>query len=263
MSDLNITLIQADMVWEDKTANLRAFDEKLDQVPPSADIIILPEMFTTGFTMNAAPLAEKPGAETLEWMREKAAAGKVHLVGSFIVQTEQGYVNRLHWVKPDKSFEIYDKRHLFRMAGEHNIYVPGTKKRIVTVKGWKIAPFICYDLRFPVWSRVRNLEADLLIYIANWPERRVSHWNLLLQARAVENQTYVAGVNRVGRDGLDINYTGMSAVYDPLGRAVAGPHDNSEGVINATLNRAEMERYRTKFPAWKDADSFSIEERYE
>ncbi len=263
MQDLTLTLLQTPLVWENKKANLIAFDKKLDMAPDSADIIILPEMFTTGFTMNAAPLAEAPQGPTLEWMRQKAREKQADICGSFIVRQKNRYYNRLHWVHPDGSFEIYDKRHLFRMAGEHKIYASGTKKLCVTVKGWKIVPFICYDLRFPVWSRVRNTDADVLIYIANWPERRVSHWSLLLQARAVENQVYVAGVNRVGSDGLDIAYTGMSAVLDPLGRPLAGPYKDEDKIITVTLNHAGQQRYRTKFPAWKDADSFTIETHYE
>ena len=262
MPDLNLCLVQSDLLWEDIEANLVAFDKKLDKVSDEADIIILPEMFSTGFTMRAAPLAEKPGGPTLRWMREQAAAKRADMAGSFIVEDNGRYLNRLHWVKPDGKVFIYDKRHLFRMAGEHKIYSGGRERVIIEKKGWKIMPFICYDLRFPVWSRLREKEADVLIYIANWPERRSSHWRLLLQARAVENQAYVAGVNRCGRDGLEIDYRGESAVFDPLGRALTEAAENEERLLYATLSRARQERYREKFPVWKDADIFEIKETH-
>ncbi len=258
MPDLNLCLVQGDLLWEDIEANLIAFDKKLDKVSEESDIIILPEMFTTGFTMNAAALAEEPDGRTLEWMRGRARKNRADIVGSFITVDGGRFYNRLHWVTPGGKVFIYDKRHLFRMAGEHKIYSGGHQKLIVEKNGWKIAPFICYDLRFPVWSRVREKEADMLLYIANWPERRASHWRLLLRARAVENQAYVAGVNRGGTDGLGIAYRGESAVFDPLGKALTATADEGEALLYARLSRAAQERYREKFPVWKDADNFKI-----
>ena len=258
MQDLTVTLIQSELYWEDPEKNRDMFSDKIDNIKEKTDLIVLPEMFTTGFTMNAAKYAEKEEGRTLLWMRDKAAAKNADVIGSIIAEEHNKYFNRLYWVKSDGNYEKYDKRHLFRMAGEHKIYSSGTKKIIQEVKGWKILPLICYDLRFPVWSRAPRKEYDLLIYVANWPERRSSHWRLLLKARAVENQSYAVGVNRVGKDGLDIYYKGESAVIDPLGNIIMQDADN-EFVHTEKLSWDSLQEYRSKFPAWMDSDTFKVD----
>ncbi|KAA3610221.1 MAG: amidohydrolase [Calditrichaeota bacterium] len=258
MQDLKVTIIQSDLVWENPEQNLASFSEKIDAIKEETDLIVLPEMFTTAFTMNAKDLAETDNGQTLQWMINKAKDKKTDLIGSLIIKEDNSYFNRLYWVKSDGKFEHYDKRHLFRMAGEHNIYSPGKNKIINTTKGWRILPLICYDLRFPVWSRGKN-DFDLIVFIANWPERRSSHWRLLLKARAVENQAYAIGVNRVGKDGLDIEYRGDSAVIDPLGK-VLKQESHIEFIHTETLPWKKLDDYRNKFPVWKDADSFKIDE---
>ncbi len=258
MQDLTVTLIQSDLVWENPQKNLESFSVKIDAIDKATDLIVLPEMFTTAFTMNAKNLAEMDRGRTLEWMINKAKAKNADLIGSLIIKENNKYFNRLYWVKSDGNFVFYDKRHLFRMAGEHKIYSPGNKKIIVSLNGWKILPLICYDLRFPVWARGPKQDFDLILFIANWPERRSSHWRLLLKARAVENQSYAIGVNRVGKDGLDIAYQGDSAIIDPLGTVIMqGAH--KEFVHTETLSWEKLNNYRTKFPVWKDADTFKID----
>ncbi len=257
MQDLKVTIIQSDLFWESPEKNLNAFSEKIDTIDESTDLIVLPEMFTTAFTMNAQKLAETDKGRALEWMISKAKDKHADLIGSLIIKEEESYFNRLYWVKSDGKIEFYDKRHLFRMAGEHKIYSAGKNKLISTIKGWRILPLVCYDLRFPVWSRGQN-DFDMIIYIANWPGRRSSHWRLLLKARAVENQAYVIGVNRIGSDGLAIKYRGDSAIIDPLGNIIKqGAH--KEFIHTETLSFKKLDEYRNKFPVWKDSDTFKIE----
>jgi omega-amidase len=256
MQDLKVTIIQSDLVWEDIESNLNNFSEKLDQIANDTDLIILPEMFTTAFTMNAEKLAETDNGRTLKWMIDKAKAKDADLIGSVIIGEDTKYYNRLYWVKPDGTFFKYDKRHLFRMAGEHNIYSPGWQKIVSKIKGWRVFPLVCYDLRFPVWSR--GSDYDVIVYVANWPEKRSSHWRLLLQARAIENQAYVIGVNRVGTDGLNINYRGDSSIINPLGKIIKEGSE-VEFIHTEALSWDRLERYREKFPVWMDADVFKIE----
>jgi len=258
MQDLIVTIIQSDLFWEDPDKNLTMFSDKIDSIREKTDLIVLPEMFTTGFTMNAEQHAENENGSALLWMIDKAAAKNADVIGSIIAKDNNQYFNRLYWVHSNGNYQKYDKRHLFRMAGEHKIYSPGDKKIIQEVKGWKILPLICYDLRFPVWSRAAKRDYDLAIYVANWPERRSSHWRLLLKARAVENQAYVVGVNRVGRDGLDIEYRGDSAVIDPLGNIIMQDADR-EFIHTEKLSREKLEKYRDKFPVWMDSDSFKVD----
>jgi predicted amidohydrolase len=259
MQDLKVSIIQADLIWEDREANLKAFAKKIDQIEESTDLIILPEMFTTAFTMNAKELAEPDQGETFDWMINKARDKNADLIGSIITKDNNAFYNRLYWVKSDGSFLKYDKRHLFRMAGEHNIYSAGNKKSVGTIKNWSVLPLVCYDLRFPVWSRNVNQEYDLIIYIANWPARRSTHWRSLLQARAIENQAYAIGVNRVGTDGFDITYRGDSAIIDPLGTIIK-QGANTEFVHTEELSYKKLQDYRQKFPVWMDADSFKMRE---
>jgi predicted amidohydrolase len=258
MQDLKITIIQTKLFWENPEKNLTMLGEKIDAITEETDLIILPEMFTTGFTMNAASFAEKEKGSTLLWMIDKAVAKNADVIGSIIAEEHNKYFNRLYWVKSSGNYVKYDKRHLFRMAGEHKIYSSGRKKIIQEIKGWKILPLICYDLRFPVWSRAPKYDYDVLVYVANWPERRSSHWRLLLKARAVENQAYVIGVNRVGKDGMDISYKGESAIIDPLGNIIMQEAEK-EFVHMEKLSWEKLHKYRTKFPVWMDSDTFKVE----
>ena len=264
--NLTISLIQTELHWENKEKNLQHFDEKIDAIGIT-DLILLPEMFNTGFSMNSAALYESLEGRTLEWMRKKAAEKSAVVSGSLIIKEDGKYYNRLIWMRADGSFEKYDKKHLFRMAMEHNSFSPGDKRLIVDHKGWKIFPQICYDLRFPVYSRNRyridgdqiEAEYDLSFYIANWPASRVNAWSTLLKSRAIENQSYVIGVNRNGEDGNGISYNGQSAVVDAKGNCIAEARE-SEGIITTTLDKEELKNYREKFPVGMDRDEFRLAE---
>lgn len=272
MSTLNITTIQTDLKWEDRSANLAMFEEKIDGIKGRPEIVVLPEMFSTGFSMRPQVLAETMEGETLQWMKRLAGRKKIILTGSLIIAekgtVETNYYNRLIWMLPNGEYGIYDKRHRFAFAGEDEQYTAGSKRLIASVKGWKINLQVCYDLRFPVWSRQAppNLaegpegpEYDLLIYVANWPERRSHAWKTLLQARAIENQCYVVGVNRVGNDGNQVHHCGDSMVIDPLGEILYHKHEE-EDISTITLDKAHLDAVRARFPFWKDADGFRIEE---
>jgi predicted amidohydrolase len=261
MENLHLTLIQSSLHWENPVANLAMFEEKIWQIKESTDLIVLPEMFTTGFTMNAAALAEPMNLTTFKWLKQQAAQTGAVVTGSYIVKEKEQFYNRLIWMRPDGSFEVYDKRHLFRMAEEHQIYSAGNKKIIPVLKGWRICPLICYDLRFPVWSRNtangQEMAYDCLIYVANWPQARSHAWSTLLQARAIENLSYVVGANRVGADGKDIPYSGNSAVINPKGEVLFHEAEK-ECIQSVILDAAELTAFREKFPAYLDADSFEI-----
>lgn len=264
MQDLTITLLQSPLHWEDATANRAMFEEKIWQAGKT-DVIILPEMFTTGFSMEPARLAEPMNFHTTKWMHQMAVQTGALVLGSFIAREGDAYFNRLVWMEPDGSLKTYDKRHLFRMAEEHKAYEAGAAKLIGNWKGWKICPLVCYDLRFPVWSRNRydqgigQLDYDLLIYVANWPMARAVAWQTLLQARAIENHCYTAGVNRIGADGKGIVYGGDSAVCGPRGERLAWLEDREE-TLTITLSRNELNEHREKFPAWLDGDRFRLED---
>lgn len=266
MQDLSVTIIQTDLFWENSIANLANLEEKMAQISLPTDLIILPEMFTTGFTMNAKAMAEPMNFTTFKWLKQQAKRTQAVITGSFIIKERDYFFNRLIWMRPDGSFETYDKRHLFRMGEEDKTFTAGTNRLIVELKGWRICPLICYDLRFPVWSRNRysntenrisNIEYDLLIYIANWPSVRSRVWDTLLQARAIENQSYCIGVNRVGKDGMGLAYSGNSALIDFKGNQVFYQKD-SEVIHNQILSKKELEDFRIKFPAYLDADEFEI-----
>src|SRR6056297_1364249 len=216
MSNLHLTLVQEDLIWEEPDKNLQLFTKKLKELHAKTDLVVLPEMFTTGFSMSPEKCAEEWPGKTLNWMKEESAKGNFALCGSIMAKADAGYYNRFVWVDPDGNVEYYDKRHLFQMGGEHEIYQAGKDLLTINYKGWRIAPFICYDLRFPVWSRNRN-NYDLAIYVANWPAVRHQVWEKLLLARAIENQCYVAGVNRVGTDGRELKYSGNSYMINPRG----------------------------------------------
>ena len=262
MSNLKVTLIQSGLHWEDKAANLSMLEEKISGVKEPTHVVILPEMFSTGFSMNPGQLAENMEGNTIAWMKEISRKNKIILTGSMIAEQDGNYYNRMVWMLPNGQYGTYDKRHLFAFAGEDNHYTSGSKRLIASVNGWKVHLLVCYDLRFPVWARQQfdesgNFEYDVLVYVANWPERRNTAWKSLLQARAIENQCYVIGVNRVGKDGNDIYYSGDSMVIDPLGEIIyQKAHD--EDVATLTLDREHLENIREKFPFWKDADQFDI-----
>ncbi|KAA9356281.1 amidohydrolase [Larkinella humicola] len=254
---LHLTLLQTSLHWENPTANRAMLEEKIFALPEKTDLIVLPEMFTTGFSMNAKALAEPMNLTTFRWLKQMAAQTDAVVTGSYIVQEQGQFYNRLIWMEPDGSFDVYDKRHLFRMAGEEQTYAGGTKRLVKSWRGWNICPLICYDLRFPVWSRNAGLEYDLLLYVANWPAARSTAWNALLQARAIENLAYVAGVNRVGEDGNGHAYAGDSSLIDPKGE-VLFRQNQTEIVFQTTLSLDELSAYRERFPANRDADDFRI-----
>jgi len=257
MTDITITLIQSDLDWENKETNLSNFQDKISQIQQTTDVIILPEMFNTGFTMDAATHAEKMDGPTMTWMAKQADGSNAVIVGSLIIEENRNYYNRLVWMYPGGMFHTYDKRHLFAMAGEHEHYTPGEGRLIIEYKGWRICPLICYDLRFPVWSR-NNDEYDLLIYIANWPEKRAHDWLTLLSARAIENQTYVVGVNRVGKDKNDLTYNGDSCVIDPGWNKTMFHCEKDEVTHTITLSAPHLKEVREKLPFLVDSDDFKI-----
>jgi omega-amidase len=262
MSKLTFTLIQTGLHWEDKKANLAMFEKKINSITAKTQVVVLPEMFTTGFSMRAAQLAENMDGQTVQWMEKLAAAKKIVLAGSAIIEEGGNYYNRLIWMLPNGDKGWYDKRHLFAYGEEDRHYTSGSQRLIASVNGWKINLLVCYDLRFPVWARQqfnkeKDFEYDVIVYIANWPERRSAAWKALLQARAIENQCYVIGVNRVGTDGNEIYYSGDSLAIDPLGE-ILYHKEHEEDVFSITLDKEHLQRVRERFPFWKDADSFQI-----
>jgi omega-amidase len=269
MSNLRISLIQTAIHWEDKTANLEMLQKKIMGIPDKTELIVLPEMFSTGFSMKKEVLAENMEGPTITWMRKMASLKSAILTGSFIAKedTDSGtkYYNRLIWMLPTGDYGSYDKRHLFAYGKEDQHYSAGEKRLISSVNGWKVNLQICYDLRFPVWLRQSRSqgppvrpEYDLLIVVANWPSARSLAWKTLLQARAIENQCYVIGVNRTGIDGVGLQYGGESMVAGPLGEPIRllGP---DEEIFSHELDREKLEEVRSKFPFWRDADSFFIQ----
>lgn len=258
MSELRITLVQADLHWEDPVANRQMLEELLVDVTGS-DLIVLPEMFSTGFTMNAQALAEPmERSETVAWMREQASRTQAVITGSIVILDDGVCYNRMIWATPQGELRWYDKRHLFRMAGEHERYGMGRERVIVELNGFKILLSVCYDLRFPVWSRNVGNEYDLMLCVANWPSARRIPWRTLLQARAIENQCYVIGVNRVGEDGKGLHYSGDSMLVDYLGEPLIDDEREISFVRTGVIGRESLEAFRAKFPAWMDADRFTI-----
>jgi omega-amidase len=254
---MKISIIQPDLAWEDKSRNLKNLGELISPLYNKSNIVVLPEMFNTGFSMNPEQLSESPGAETFIWMKNIAQKGNFGLCGSYMVKENMQFFNRWVFVTPEKESWYYDKRHLFSMAGEDKFFSPGKTRLIFSFRGLRISPYICYDLRFPVWSRNRN-DYDLIIYAANWPESRISVWNTLLKARAIENQCYVAGANRIGTDGKGIKYCGDSMIINPRGGIVASANPNEESSITGEISLTELSDFRIKFPILKDADNFTI-----
>jgi len=260
MPTLSFTLLQSLLHWEDKAANLAMFEKKIMGIKERTEIVVLPEMFSTGFSMQPKKLAEEMNGETVSWMKRVAATKKIILTGSVIITEGGHFYNRMLWVLPDGNLGYYDKRHRFAFAGEDKEYTAGHKRLIAQVKGWKINLQVCYDLRFPVWARQESKEApeyDVLLYVANWPERRSHAWKSLLTARAIENQCYVIGVNRVGEDGNGIYHSGDSMVLDALGNTLYHKKDE-EDIHTIVLEKESLQQVRDKFPFWKDADNFRI-----
>lgn len=261
---LKITLIQSKLHWEDAKANRAMFSEKFQQIKQATDVIILPEMFPTGFSMNAEKLAEPNDGDTLQWLRSEAKKHGTAITGSAIIfdlpadkAGNRKFYNRLFFVFPDGSYKQYDKRHTFTLARENETYASGTEKLVLEYKGWKICPLICYDLRFPVWAR-NTEDYDLLIFIANWPKARVYAWDSLLKARAIENMAYCAGVNRVGLDGNGHEYNGHSAVYDVLGKQISQTNFEDEFTETLVLEKDHIETNRKKLQFLKDRDGFTL-----
>lgn len=262
MNPLTISIIQTELFWEDVAKNLEYLEEKINSINQKTEVVILPEMFTTGFSMHPQGLAETMDGTAVQWMKRICAQKKIILTGSLMIESDGKYFNRLIWMLPNGQMAFYDKRHLFSFAGEHEHYQAGKKKLLASVNGWKINLQICYDLRFPVWARQPNdpaMHYDILINVANWPEQRDKAWNALLQARAIENQCVVVGVNRVGTDGNGHQYSGNSSLISPLGEIIYRKK-NVEDIFTFTLHKEDLQKVRTQFPFLNDADQFRIEE---
>ncbi len=255
---LTVGLVQTTLFWEDVTANLALLEEKTAALPPRTDVIVLPEMFPTGFSMEPDRVAEGMNLQITRWLQHLAARTGALVIGSFAAKEEGRYFNRLLAVRPDKAYHQYDKRHLFRMGGETDVYTAGLERIVLEWKGWRICPLICYDLRFPVWSRnVPDNPYDLLVYVANWPAARGDAWETLLKGRAIENQSYVVGVNRIGKDGTGTAYDGRSAALNFLGEPLASLKD-ADTIGVAELSKTRLTTFREQFPAYLDADRFQL-----
>lgn len=264
-NELHIVGIQADLVWENPEENLAFFEEKINHLSKETDLVVLPEMFTTGFTMHPENVAENMNGNAVSWMIKMASKHQIAITGSLVIeepfdcaQVDKKYYNRLVFVHPSGKIETYNKRHSFTLAGEDKVYTSGNKRLIIDYKGWKICPLICYDLRFPVWAR--NIENyDLLIYMANWPVKRIKAWDTLLKARAIENMSYVIGVNRTGKDGNNYEYSGNSLLVDYLGEKLSNLSKNEVGIIEATLLKSDQDKTKNKLGFLNDMDSFFID----
>lgn len=257
---ITFSLIQTDLFWEDKGANLDMLEKKINSITVGTHVIVLPEMFPTGYTMNSAAMAETMNGRVFNWMKQISSSRNAVITGSVIVKENGKYFNRLIWMLPNGDFGIYDKRHLFGFAGEHNFYWPGNKKLIASLNGWKINLQVCYDLRFPVWSRQpvnEEEQYDIYINVASWPDKRRNAWKTLLIARAIENQVFVVGVNRVGTDGNGHHYAGDSMIVDPLGE-VLYIKEETEDIFTYTFEKRTVSNIRSHFPFLRDADGFQI-----
>lgn len=254
---LNVALIQSDLIWENPEENRNHFESKIEAISEAVDLIILPEMFTSGFTMNAEAVAETMDGKTLNWLKHLASKNNTAITGSLVISENNNFYNRLVFVHPNGKIDTYDKRHTFTLAGEHKIYTAGESKSIINYNGWKICPLICYDLRFPVWAR-NTEDYDVLLYVANWPKPRINAWDALLKARAIENMSYCIGVNRVGLDATGHEYPGHSACYDVLGEKVISFEPNETNVKLITLEKSPIDKYRNKLNFLNDRDDFAI-----
>jgi omega-amidase len=253
---MRVALIQSVIIWEDPQANRTYFETEINTISEAIDLIVLPEMFSTGFTMNPSAIAETMQGETVSWMQSLAKAKNVAITGSVVIEESANYYNRMLFVFPSGEIQHYDKRHLFTLAGEDKVYTKGTQKLIIDYLGWKICPFICYDLRFPVFSRNTD-DYDLLIYVASWPKVRINAWDTLIKARAIENMSYAIGVNRVGEDNNGYQYTGHSQLVDYLGEYLIEPTE-AKGILIAILDKSKMLEVRKNLPFLSDKDVFEI-----
>lgn len=262
MKNLNLAYIQADLVWEDKTSNLHRFGQLLEQVQPGTDLILMPETFTTAFPVDPKRFAEKEDGPTMQWLREQAQAKQAVIATTFPIEKDGHYYNSLVWMRPDGTYELYFKRHTFTMGGEDKLVDRGDKQLIVELNGWRIRPMVCYDIRFPVWARNRyadgQYEYDLAFYLANFPDSRMVVWNTLLVARAIENQAYWMGVNRIGEDANGLHYSGESQVINARGEVISKAEPYQEAVLHCTLDYEKLVRFRQKFPLGPDWDQFNI-----
>lgn len=252
---INVALVQSPLVWENPQRNRENLEKIILSISSEVDVIVLPEMFTTGFTMTPSNIAKEEGGKTVKWMQDMASKKNAAVIGSIVFEEGGHYYNRLWFVEPNNKISSYNKRHTFTLAGEDKVYTAGNNKLLISFRGFRFCPLICYDLRFPVWAR-NTEDYDVLIYVANWPEKRISAWDALLKARAIENMAYVVGVNRVGTDCLGHNYVGHSAVYDVLGNTQV--FSEKETVLFATLNKEDIETQREKLRFLKDRDQFSL-----
>jgi len=255
--ELKIALVQSHLVWENPEQNRHNFTEKINAINEEVDIIMLPEMFTSGFTMNAKAVAETMNGDTVSWMQDMSAKTNTAIIGSIVVSENDTFYNRLLFVTPNGSLEYYDKRHTFTLAGEDKVYSKGESILITNYKGWKICPLVCYDLRFPVWARNIN-DYDVLLYVANWPVTRIDAWDTLLKARAIENMSYCIGVNRIGVDGVNAKYNGSSACYDVLGKKLTNIPLGEEVIEIVTLSKSHLDKYRSKLKFLADRDCFNL-----
>ena len=262
MQDISITFIQSDLVWKNHLANLKAFEKKISQVNSPTDLIILPEMFNTGFVVEPQGIDTNAAEDSLAWMKKVAKKKDAVIAGSMIVNDHDNFYNRFYWVLPNGDFKSYDKRHLFSLGNEHLRFTAGVESVIIEFKGWKIKPLICYDLRFPVWAKNNyqsgNYDFDLLIYVANWPAARSHAWKSLLLARAIENQAYTIGVNRIGKDGNGTPHAGYSGVIEPKGEWISKEVQDIESVQTIMLSADALKTYRNKFTVGLDWDKFDI-----
>lgn len=254
---LKIALIQSDLIWEYPLQNRQNFTKKINQITESIDVIVLPEMFSSGFTMNPDHVDETMQGETITWMKKMASKTNAAICGSLVIYEDNHYYNRFVFATPDGHLECYDKRHTFTLAGEHKVYKSGNDRLIINYKGWKIHPLVCYDLRFPVWARNTD-NYDILLYVANWPKPRINAWDALLKARAIENMSYCIGVNRVGFDNNNHEYSGHSAVYNSLGACITDIKPNTEQTEIVTLEKNHLETIRQKLKFLDDRDEFTF-----
>jgi len=261
MQPLTLSLIQTQTHWHDPEANRTMFDRWFCEVPESADVVVLPEMFSTGFTMNSDSVAEPMSGPTVEWLSAASAALDKVVCGSLVIVEDGFYYNRFLWATPGGELGVYNKRHLFRMAGEHDHYNAGRERLILTVGGWRICPMVCYDLRFPVWFRNRD-DYDVLLCVANWPAARREAWSALLRARAIENLSYSLGVNILGEDGNSVSYQGGTSAYTPEGEVLIQADDQA-GIFTVELDKEYLDRYRAAFPAGQDADTYHLADERE
>jgi len=258
MNNLKVTIIQSHLHWENPEANRAMFSDKIARISEQTDLIVLPEMFTTGFTMNASPLAETMQGPTLQWMIKQSIKVDAAIAGSVIIKEDNQFFNRLLFVYKNDILQYYDKRHTFTLAGENEVFTAGNTKLIIDYKNWRICPLVCYDLRFPVWAR-NTKDYDVLLYVANWPKKRIAAWDALLKARAIENMAYCVGVNRTGLDGNGHEYIGHSAVYDILGEQVSIPAFEKEFMETIVLSKEHIQQNREHLQFLRDRDSFTLQ----